>query len=421
VTADKETILVTGSSGLIGAAVIKRLAQAFQAVGFDREGNPTPPIEAECVCVDITSEESVQTGLQRVQYAYGNHIASVIHLAAYYDFSGAPSPRYEAVTVQGTERLLRLLQDFKVEQFIFSSSIFVHTPTEPGKLINEESPLSARWPYPESKIATEELIRAQRGDIPVVLLRIAGVYDDRGHSLPLAHQIQRIYERTLIGHLFAGDKSHGQAYIHLDDLLDVFDKLIQRRAELPSELPLLAGEPETLSYDELQCSFGRLIHNEDWTTIEISKGLAKLGAWLQNAVPLGKEPFIKPRMIDFADEHYELDITRAHTLLDWEPKRALRKTLPIMVDALKADSTGWYRDNDLGSPPHREGVTTNSEEEQDRSAQPTQAKETSHHDAMMERGVTRHEMSMPDDHHEMTPEQRQEMQVEHHRKTLWIS
>src|SRR5690554_112677 len=111
-TSDKETILVTGSSGLIGAAVIKRLGQDFQAVGFDQEGNPTPPIEAECVCVDVTSEESVQTGLQRIQYAYGNHIASVIHLAAYYDFSGAPSPQYEAVTVRGTERLLRLLHDF---------------------------------------------------------------------------------------------------------------------------------------------------------------------------------------------------------------------------------------------------------------------------------------------------------------------
>src|SRR2546425_7791053 len=102
----KETILVTGSSGLIGSATCVRLARQFEVVGFDREGWPHPPKEAECVCVDVTSDRSVQHGLERVRYAYGERIASVIHLAAYYDFSGEPSPNYEQITVRGTERLL---------------------------------------------------------------------------------------------------------------------------------------------------------------------------------------------------------------------------------------------------------------------------------------------------------------------------
>lgn len=50
----------------------------------------------------MESDESVQTALKRVRYAYGERIASVIHLAAYYDFSGEPSPKYESVTVRGT-------------------------------------------------------------------------------------------------------------------------------------------------------------------------------------------------------------------------------------------------------------------------------------------------------------------------------
>ncbi len=215
-------ILVTGSSGLIGSAVIKRLARDFQVVGFDREGDPYPPTEAECVCVDVTSEESVQAGLSRLRYAYGEHVTSVIHLAAYYDFSAEPSPKYEAVTVQGTERLLRGLHDFQVEQFIFSSTMLVHAPSQPGERINEEWPLEPKWPYPESKLKTEELIRAQRGTIPVVFLRIAGVYDDLCHSIPLAHQIQRIFERQFTSHFFPGHPAHGQAFLHLDDLVEVF-------------------------------------------------------------------------------------------------------------------------------------------------------------------------------------------------------
>src|SRR5947209_19833078 len=94
----RETIIVTGSSGLIGSAVIKRFAERFRVVGFDREGPPHPPPAAECVCVDLTAEESVQQALQRVRYGYGERIASVIHLAAYYDFSGEPSSKYEEIT-----------------------------------------------------------------------------------------------------------------------------------------------------------------------------------------------------------------------------------------------------------------------------------------------------------------------------------
>ena len=33
-------------------------------------------------------------------------------------------------------------------------------------------------------------------------------------------------------------------------------------------------------------------------------------------------------MIDLADDHYDLDISRARTLLGWEPKHSLRETLP---------------------------------------------------------------------------------------------
>jgi UDP-glucose 4-epimerase len=86
----------------------------------------------------------------------------VIHLAAYYEFSGAPSPLYDRITVGGTECLRRFLQDFDVEQFIFSSGELVHAPSELGQRINEDAPLAAKWPYPESKVKTERVIHTGR-------------------------------------------------------------------------------------------------------------------------------------------------------------------------------------------------------------------------------------------------------------------
>ena len=345
-----DTIIVTGSSGLIGSAVVERLAGRFQVVGFDREGPPHPPAAAECVCVDVTSDTSVQDGLKRVRQAYGARISSVIHLAAYYDFSGEPSSQYEEVTVRGTQRLLRGLQEFEVEQFIFSSTMLVHAPGEPGEQISEDWPLDPKWDYPKSKVKTEELLRRERGAIPVVMLRIAGVYDDLCHSIPLAHQVQRIYERRLTSRVYPGDTSRGQAFLHLDDLLAALESSVRRRAELPAEVALLLGEPETMSYEELQQQFGRLIHGEAWETREIPKSVAKAGAWLQDAAPLVEDPFIKPWMIDRADDHYALDISRARALLDWAPRHSLRDTLPAMIAALKADPIHWYRENRLEPP-----------------------------------------------------------------------
>jgi nucleoside-diphosphate-sugar epimerase len=101
-----------------------------------------------------------------------------------------------------------------------------------------------------------------------------------------------------------------------------------------------------LSYDELQRMLGRLIHSEGWETREIPKPMAKAGAWLENHVPF-HDAFIKPWMIDRADEHYELDIARARKLLGWEPRRSLRETLPKMVAALKADPEKFYCENKL--------------------------------------------------------------------------
>ena len=347
----KDTILITGSSGRIGYPLAKRLAESFNVVGFDRYAPSHPPPSAECLYVDLTSDKSLRRGLEAIRELHGHRIASVIHLAAYYDFSGAPSPLYDEITVRGTERLLGMLQDFEVDQFIFSSTNLVHAASPPGKRINEDSPLDPKRPYPQSKVATEKIIHAKRGDIPVVILRIAGVYDDLCNSLPLAQQIQRIYEYDITAYFFPGEVSAGrQSFVHNEDLIDSILLAVARRKELSPELTLLIGEPESLSYGELQGALGELIHNAEWKTWAIPPALAKVGAWLQEILPLGRPSLIKPWMIDFADDNFELDITRARTILGWEPKHTLRDMLPKMIPSLLADPLAWYQENELKPP-----------------------------------------------------------------------
>ncbi len=345
-------VIVTGSSGRIGDAVMRRFVDRVGGVvGFDRKAPGPPPLGCTAVPVDIASDESVTEGLRIIREHHGSHVVSVIHLAAYYDFFGEPSEKYDEITVQGTKRLIRGLreQKFEVEQFVFSSTMLVHKPAEPGQFINEDWPIEPTWAYPESKVRTEKVIHDERGDIPAVLLRIAGVYDDMCHSIPLAHQMQRIEQREFTSSIYSGSTSHGQSFVHMDDLVDAIELTVEHRADLPPEVPILIGEAEPLSYDELQHTFARLLHGEDWETLEVPgvlAPLAKAGAWVMEKLP-GADPFIKPWMIDRANDHYALDISRAKTLLGWEPKRTLRETIPKMIDALKADPVKFYRANDL--------------------------------------------------------------------------
>ena len=352
----KPVVLVTGSGGRIGKAITDALSDAYTVVGFERKCDGG---EAACITADITSAESLAKACAQLRERFGGRVASVLHLAAFYDFSGEPKPQYQEVNVRGTQLLLKALQAFEVEQFVYASTMLVHAPTQPGMPISEEWPLDPKWPYPQSKLSAENVVRAERGRMPALVLRIAGVYTDDCEVPSLAYQIQRIYERQMLGHVFPGDASHGQAFVHLDDVAQAFRCAVDRRAALPEESTVLIGEPVSESYEALQNLIGRLIHGEPWDTRQIPKPVAVTGAWLQDkaedvipdAIDRGVEPFIKPYMIELADDHYELDISRANSLLGWHPRHSLRRSLPAIIGALRQDPAGWYRRNRIPLPP----------------------------------------------------------------------
>lgn len=339
---DYPLVLVTGSAGLIGSRTIAALSKEYSIVGLDVKPPKAQGVGDWIEC-DLTNEVSVQQALEQVRRSHGSRIASVIHLAAYYDFAGRPSELYDELTVNGTRRLLEQLQGFQVEQFIFSSSLLVLRAAETGELLNEDSPTEATWDYPNSKLAAEEVIKKFHREIPVVILRIAGVYDEDGHSIPIGQQIRRIHEKQLESYFFPGDADHGQAFVHLDDLIACVRTAIERRHSLGPYETFLVAEPDVMSYEELQDLIGQELHGQEWPTFRIPKTVAKAGAWVKDKLAgENDETFIKPWMVDLADAHYPVDPSRARQLLGWEPRRRLRTTLPEMLRRLKQDPNSWY-------------------------------------------------------------------------------
>ena len=340
----KEVVLVSGSSGLIGAALIHKIAAEFRIVGLDRTGYPFPPAEAECVSIDITNEGSMEFAFERIRYEYGNKIVSVVHLAAYYDFSGKPSYLYDKISVKGTKLVIKMLHEFELEQFIFSSSMLIYEPSSPGVKINEEWPQKPKWDYPKSKVATEKFLREKRGTIPFLILRISGVYNQKCNSIQITNQIQSIYEKQITARLYPAHTSHGSTYVHLNDLVDAIAKTIEKRKDLSPETILNIGDDETLSYQELQDIISTTVNGKKIEIIHISKWFAKAGAFIEN---LFGKAFIKPWMIDLADDHFELDSSKAKKILGWQPQHSLRNTLPEMIKNLKENPEIFYKENKL--------------------------------------------------------------------------
>ncbi len=349
-------VLITGAAGDIGTALIAALRERYTVVGLDMRGK-----QAECDAfeVDLTRDDSVHDAMERFRERYGSHIASVVHLAAYFDFTGEDSPLYEQVNVAGTRRLLRELQHFEVEQLLYPGTMLVHAPGKPGERIDEETPIEPRWAYPESKAAAEEVIRREHGRIPYVLLHLAGLYDEQSVVPTLANQIARIYERDLQSRLYAGTTSTGQAFVHKQDMTDAFVRAIDRRGQLPRDVVMLVGESDAPSYETLQNSLGELIHGDrEWKTMSLPKWIAKAGAKAQlaaeplvpDAIDQGEPPFVRPFMVDLAGDHYELDTRRAYELLGWQPRHRLLETLPSIVRTLKHDPQQWYKRNRVTAP-----------------------------------------------------------------------
>ena len=350
-------VLITGAGGNLGQTLAESLDVSYRVVGLDRKAQQTsfPVLQA-----DFASAASIDLALHKLRDAFGTRIASVVHLVAYFDFSNADDPRYRSVNVEGTGHLLRALQAFQVDQFIYASTMLVHAPCRPGERIDESQPIDPRWAYPRSKAAAEEVVRREHGRIRYVNLRLAGVYDDRSLVPTMAQQFARIYERDMQSYFYSGSTLVGQAMLHRDDMLDAFRRTIDRRDDLPADAEILVGEADAIGYDALQDRLGALLHGvDDWPTVQVPKPFAAAGLWAQarlepvipDAIDKGQAPFVRPFMAEMADDHYALDTRRARDLLGWEPRHSFKEELPALVRSLKEDPPGWYRRNGV-TPPH---------------------------------------------------------------------
>lgn len=169
-----KNILVTGAAGLVGTAVVRRLAADGQSLTATDMRDANVPDGVRFEAADLTNQTAMAALLQC------HAVDTVIHCGA---ISGpmvaADDPHLvAAVNVGGTLNLVEAARKAGVTRFLALSSTSVYGLQATLNPVTEDAPLNATDVYGASKIAMEAILRAYRYDlgVPTIVLRIASVY-----------------------------------------------------------------------------------------------------------------------------------------------------------------------------------------------------------------------------------------------------
>jgi len=322
---------VTGGTGFTGGRLCEVLAERGWRVSALVRPTSRPEARARLEALgatlvpgDVRERASFERALPGVDV--------VFHVAAAFREAKLSDAEYTAVNVDGVRNLVEAAADAGVGRFVHCSTVGVHGDT--GRTpANEDTPFAPPDFYCESKLRGEELARdtfARRG-LPGVVFRPLGIYgpgDTR--FLKLFRGIAR-GRFVLIGN---GDVLYHLTYV--DDLCDGI-VLCGEHPAAPGQVFILGGEQHTTLNGIIEEVVRATGGKPPRLRVPLAPVLA--AAWLCEAVcrPLGIEPPLYPRRVEFFSKHRAFEIAKARRVLGYAPRVGLREGI--------TRTAAWYREH----------------------------------------------------------------------------
>jgi dihydroflavonol-4-reductase len=323
-------VALTGGTGYTGGRLLHLLRERGHSVrALARPGSVT----AALLATDVTLVEG-GLGDRDVAARLVEGADALVHVAAVYRTAGHPDSYYRDVNVGGTEVLLEASARAGLARFVHTSTVGVH-----GHVLNppadERAPIAPGDVYQATKAEAEALALEfhRRRGLPVAVVRPGAIYGPgETRLLKLFRSIAR-GRYALVG---SGESFYHPVYI--DDLLDGF-LLALERPEAVGEAFLMAG-PRYVSQIEL----ARLIAEATGGRVLPFRIPAAPLQWAGDlceaiCVPLGIEPPLHRRRVDFWTKSRAFSIEKARRLLGYAPKVDLEEGITRTVAAYR--EAGW--------------------------------------------------------------------------------
>jgi nucleoside-diphosphate-sugar epimerase len=317
-------VLVTGATGFTGGHLARTLAsRGYQVRAFQRDASRKPDVPGIEVAIgDLRDPAALARAVANIDIVY--------HIAAIYRQAGVSRDVYRAVNATAVGHIVEAAATAGARRVVHCSTVGVHGDIAhpPG---NEDAPLKPGDIYQETKLEGERLAReagARRG-IEVTVVRPTGIYGpgDR-RLLKLFRGVARRRWITL---------GRGRIYYHLtyiDDLVEGF-RLCGEHPSAANQTYILAGGEVTTLNDlvaivaDVAGVPAPAIHLPVWPF------------WIAGAAceavcaPLGLEPPIYRRRVDFFTKSRAFDISRARHDIGYAPQVRLRDGIGRTIE--------WYR------------------------------------------------------------------------------
>lgn len=321
-------VLVTGATGFTGGHLARGLALRGRSVrAFVRDATKAAPLAAsgiELAQGDLRDRGAIERAVAGIDVVY--------HVAAVYREAGLSPDAYRAINAEAVGTVVQAAARAGVTRVVHCSTVGVHGDVEHPPA-NEDAPLRPGDVYQETKLAGERVARetGTRAGISLVVARPTGIYGpgDR-RLLKLFRGVARRRWITL---------GRGDIFYHLtfvDDLVEGF-RLCGESPRADGGTYILAG-PEVTTLNELVA-----IVAEEARVPPPKLHLPVWPFWFAGALcealcgPLGIEPPLYRRRVDFFTKSRAFDSARARTELGYAPavgvREGVRRTL------------AWYREH----------------------------------------------------------------------------
>jgi dihydroflavonol-4-reductase len=317
-------VLVTGATGFTGGHLARTLAARGDTVrALVRSAAPTLAAAGiETVPGDLRDAPSIERAARGVDVVY--------HIAAIYRQAGLRDQEYRAVNAAAVRTVIEAAATAGVRRVVHCSTVGVHGDISHPPAA-EDAPLKPGDIYQVTKLEGERIAReaAEDTEMEVVIVRPTGIYG------PGDRRLLKLFRGVARGRFpILGS---GKIYYHLtyiDDLVEGF-RLCASVPAAAGRTYILAGA-EVTTLNELVAIVAEEAHVKP-----PGLHLPVWPVWVAGAlceavcVPLGIEPPLYRRRVDFFTKSRAFDISRARAELGYAPKVGLHEGVAMTL--------AWYR------------------------------------------------------------------------------